>query len=292
MSGQKRAVVLGGRTGLVGRPVAEALAKAGYEVRATTRAELDPLDERAATDLLEGFRPDVVVNAIAYTAVDKAEDEPEEAYRLNRDLPALWARLCAGRETRLVHFSTDFVFDGTSARPYLEDDPVGPRSVYGSSKLAGEKALLEVAPPGLLILRTAWLFGPYKTNFVDKIISLARTREMLRVVHDQVGSPTSTLDLAGFAVDLLRLGASGLFHAVNAGRASWCDLAAEAVTMAGLPCHVVPIASSEYPQKAIRPRYSVLDTSKLASAIGRAPRPWIASFREYIYFLTGGNPDE
>jgi len=285
MSGQKKIIVLGGVTGLLGVPLTHALRQAGHAVLPTTRATLDPFDREAVRAAVAEFQADWIVNTIAYTAVDKAEDEPDEAARVNRVLPGNLARICMEAGVGLVHYSTDFVFDGKKTSPYLETDPVDPQSVYGRTKLAGERAILETGLERYLILRTAWLFGPGKTNFVEKILGFAKTRDVLKVVHDQIGSPTFTPDLAANTAALLATGATGLFHLVNSGRASWCELASEAVSTAGINCEVLPITSKDYPQKAKRPAYSVLDTGKFAAAVGHAPRPWIQALREYVYGL-------
>lgn len=278
-----RAIVLGGLTGLVGRPLSAAMAEAGFAVLPTTRTVLDPFDMEAVAREIERFEATHVVNTVAYTAVDAAEDDADEAYRVNRDLPGRLARVCRNTGATLVQLSTDFVFDGSKGTPYVEDDAPNPESVYGASKLAGERAILDSGIAAFQILRTAWLYGPGKKNFVATILGLAKTREELKVVADQIGSPTYTLDLAGWITDLARTEAAGIFHAVGSGRASWCDLAAEAVAASGLPCRVLPIPSDAYPQKAKRPPYSVLDNAKLAAAIGRAPRAWTITVREYVY---------
>jgi dTDP-4-dehydrorhamnose reductase len=282
----KKAIILGGQTGLLGRPLTKALADAGFAVQPTTRSELDPFDAAAVARALASFSATHLFNTVAYTAVDAAEDDAAEAYRLNRDLPALLAKVCADAGTALVQYSTDFVFDGRKGRPYAEEDPTSPESVYGASKLAGEQAILELGLPRFQILRTAWLYGPGKKNFVSTILGLAKDREVLRVVGDQIGSPTYTLDLAGWSADLAATDATGIFHAVGSGQASWHELAAEAVTAAGLPCRVEAIPSSGYPQKAKRPGFSVLSNAKLAAAIGRTPRPWAETVREYVYGLS------
>jgi len=278
-----RAIVLGGLTGLVGRPLSRVMEEAGFAVLPTTRTVLDPFDMEAVAREIERFEATHVVNTVAYTAVDAAEDDADEAYRLNRDLPGRLARVCRDTGATLVHLSTDFVFDGSKDAPYVEDDAPNPESVYGASKLAGERAILESGLAAFQILRTAWLYGPGKKNFVATILGLAKTREELKVVADQIGSPTYTLDLAGWIADLARTEAAGIFHAVGSGQASWCDLAAEAVAASGLPCRVLPIPSDAYPQKAKRPPFSVLDNAKLAAAIGRAPRAWTITVREYVY---------
>lgn len=279
----RRVAVLGGRTGLLGVPLAKAFAADGFETAPIGRADFDSNDPAALGGFLDEFRPDWLVNAVAYTAVDLAEDEPKEAARLNKVLPAMLGRLCADRNVGLLHFSTDFVFNGKKSTPYTEDDPVGPMSVYGQSKLDGEKALTALALPRLIIARVAWLFGPGKKNFVRTILNLAKDRNELKVVHDQIGSPSYTLDLADYSVALVKAGTPGLFHLANAGRASWCQLASEAVAAAGYECQVLPITSMDYPLKAPRPAYSVLDTTKFARTTGVSPRPWLQALREYVY---------
>jgi dTDP-4-dehydrorhamnose reductase len=283
VSGPVKAVVLGGRTGLLGQALTAALEDHGWRVDAPGRAELDVLDSDALARHLEAQEPDFVFNAVAYTQVDKAEDEPERATLLNKTFPLGLGRLAKTQGFRLIHYSTDFVFDGRAQTPYHEDDETGPASVYGRSKLAGERALLELNLPGLCILRTAWLYGPGKGNFVRTILGLAKEREQIQVVHDQIGSPTYTRDLAAYSLELASLKVHGVFHLVNRGQASWCELAAEAVNLAGLQCQVQAIPSSDYPQKAPRPAYSVLDTDKFTDLTGIQPRPWVQALREYVF---------
>ncbi|MEW5773798.1 MAG: dTDP-4-dehydrorhamnose reductase [Thermodesulfobacteriota bacterium] len=290
MSKASKVLVLGGKGGLLGACLAGVLEKAGCEVAATGRPGREVFETGALQELLDRTAPDTVFNTWAYTQVDKAEDEPAEARRINEALPALLGRLVLGRHVKLVHFSTDFVFDGRKDNPYTPEDPAHPASVYGETKLAGERALLSLNLPNLLIVRTAWLFGPGKKNFVRTILDLAREREEIRVVHDQVGSPTYTCDLAAWAAALAGKDAAGIFHVVNSGRASWAELAAEAIRLADLPCRVTPIPSSEYPQKARRPAYSVLDTGAFTRATGITPRPWAQALADYVYREAG--PDQ
>ncbi|MFW5838103.1 MAG: SDR family oxidoreductase, partial [Desulfovibrionaceae bacterium] len=168
-------------------------------------------------------------------------------------------------------------------RPYTVQDAPRPLCVYGESKLAGERALLDSGHDNILIIRTAWLFGPGKMNFVRKMLDLAAQRDSLSVVHDQTGSPTYTKDLADHSLRLLDSGEHGVFHLVNAGKATWCELAQEAIRIAGLDCLVEPIPSSAFPQKAKRPEYSVLDTSRYAGSTGAAPRGWDKALRDYVF---------
>lgn len=278
----RKVLVLGGRNGLLGRAVVEALAEAGVDVVPVSSADVDYFDADALGDFLDEHEPDCLVNAVGYTQVDKAEDELEEAYRLNAALPALLGVLAGDRDIRLVHFSTDFVFDGKKGAPYLPSDAANPLSVYGASKLAGEEALLSLDLPGLLILRTAWLFGPGKMNFVQRILELAAERQELKVVADQFGSPTCTSDLARLTVALLKNNATGLLHATNSGQASWHELASEAVRLADLSCRVLAIPTSGYPTKAARPANSVLDITDTVRLAGYTPRHWREALAGYV----------
>ncbi|WP_461210900.1 dTDP-4-dehydrorhamnose reductase [Desulfocurvus sp. DL9XJH121] len=278
-----RALVLGGETGLLGRSLTALLEKQGWEASATPRPGPKAWDYEALGAFLDHYQPDVIFNTWAYTQVDKAEDEPAEARRVNAALPEALGRAALGRDITLVHFSTDFVFGGPSETPRTEEDDPCPESVYGRTKLEGEMALLSLGMPSLLVLRTAWLFGPGKGNFVRTMLNLAAERESINVVHDQVGSPTYTPDLAEYTLALVNAEATGLYHVANAGSASWCELASEALRCMDTTCAVHAITSAEYPQKAKRPAYSVLDTAKFTRATGITPRPWVQAVRDYVY---------
>lgn len=278
-----RALVLGGVTGMLGQSLVTVLEKAGWDVVAQSRHDVDVTKHSALDEYIADHKPDVVYNAIAYTAVDLAEDETAAAYELNKQLPAALGRSSKKQGFKLIHYSTDFAFDGRKQKPYVETDETHPLCVYGKSKIDGEKALLATEAPGALILRTAWLFGPGRKNFVQTILNLARERDQLNVVHDQIGSPTYTPDLARYSVELVNAGGEGIYHLVNSGQASWCELAAEAVHLAGLSCAIRAIPSSEYPQKATRPPYSVLSTEAFVNKTGTTPRPWVQALREYVF---------
>lgn len=277
------AVVLGGKTGLLGQALCAVLRARGWNALAVGRTDLDLFDLPAVEAFLSRAQADVVFNTVAYTKVDQAEDEPAEATRLNRQLPLTLGKAALATGAALVHYSTDFVFNGKKTTPYTIQDQPDPRSVYGQTKFQGERELLSLNLPKLLIIRTSWLFGPGKTNFVTRILELASTRPELSVVHDQVGSPSYTPDLAANSLTLVERGATGLFHLANSGLASWCELATEAVQCAGLPCRIKPITSAEYPQKACRPAYSVLDLSAFTTATGVTPRPWVQAVREFLF---------
>lgn len=279
----RSAVVLGGKTGLLGQALSLALSRQGWIVNAPGRDELNLFERPAVEEYLVRTKATVLFNTVAYTKVDQAEDEPAEASRLNRQLPLILGKAVQNTGVPLVHYSTDFVFNGKKTTPYGPGDQPAPGSVYGQTKLQGERELLALDLPNLLIIRTSWLFGPCKTNFVTRILELAATRPELSVVHDQIGSPSYTPDLAAGSLALLDKGATGIFHLANAGQASWCELATEAVRGADLACRIKPIPSSEYPQKACRPAYSVLDLGAFTAATGIAPRPWLQALREFLF---------
>jgi dTDP-4-dehydrorhamnose reductase len=283
---KRKALVLGGKTGLVGQALTKALLASGWDVATHGRDDFDVGASDAAKrleDLIDSLEPACIFNAIAYTKVDAAEDEPNAATLLNRTLPATLGRIVKTRPCTLVHFSTDFVFDGKKNMPYTPEDPTAPLCVYGKTKLAGEDALLSLDLPHCLIILTAWLFGPDRKNFVSAILQACKEKSAITVVHDQVGSPTYTPDLALYTLKLVESGASGIFHIVNSGQASWCELASEAAGLAQAECMVNPIPSSEYPQKARRPAYSALSCDGLTRLTGIVPRPWPQALREYIF---------
>ncbi len=278
-----KALVLGGQTGLLGQSLVHILTENAWEVTTLGRQDGNLLDMDFLHEQITQKAPDVIFNTIAWTQVDDAEEHEDEALLWNRGLPQAIASIIKGTETLLVHYSTDFVFPGDTTRAYKEDDPTRPLSVYGSSKLAGEQALLGTIPDQCCILRTAWLFGPWRKNFITTILNLCSQRETINVVHDQTGCPTYTPDLARWSMLIAEKKATGIFHAANGGHASWCEFASEAASLAGKSCRVEPITSADWPQKATRPTYSVLDTSKLAACIGETPRPWPQALREYIF---------
>lgn len=277
-------IILGGATGLLGQAMSHAATLGGYQVIALGRKDFNPTDTKKLAEFIDGHQPDIVCNTIAYTKVDLAEEEEEEATLLNRVFATSLGRIIKDRPSiSLVHFSTDFVFNGRKVGAYVETDPTDPASVYGRTKLEGEKALLELQLEKCCIIRTAWLFGPGKKNFVSAILDLCRQGKPLNIVHDQIGSPTYTLDLAAYTLNLVKAGGTGVFHIANSGQASWCELAAEAVRLTQMECTITPVASKDYPQKAARPAFSVLDTARFTKVTGIVPRSWPQALAEYIY---------
>lgn len=293
-------ILLLGKDGQVGWQLQRALAPLG-EVHACGRADCDMTDAAAIHALVGALRPAVVVNASAYTAVDKAESEPALAEAINARAPGELAAAAAACGALLVHYSTDYVFDGGKATPYVETDPVAPQGVYGRSKLAGEAAIQAVAGRSL-IFRTSWVFGEHGGNFVRTILRLAAQRDDLGVVADQVGSPTPAALIADVtAAALLRLahgrrleiGENRLYHLAAANPLSWCDFAREIVAVAiaqGWALRLAPaairaITTADYPTPARRPANSRLDCSRLEQDFGLSMpcwRPYLARMLERL----------
>jgi dTDP-4-dehydrorhamnose reductase len=231
-----------------------------------------------------------VILCAAYTAVDKAEDEPELCYRINRDAVRNLAEV-AGRESRIIHISTDYVFDGTGKFPWKESDRTHPQSVYGRSKLEGEQALLENAPQSIII-RTAWLYSSFGNNFVKTMIRLGKERETINVVNDQFGTPTYAADLAKAILDIVAFSEknnqfpAGIYHYSNEGICTWYDFCIKIFMLAGIEtCKVNPVPTSGYPTKAKRPVYSVLDKTKIKEVFGIAIPQWEDSLKKCIETL-------
>ncbi len=249
-----------------------------------TLAGLDLADPKAVERAFEEHGPfEGVLHCAAYTAVDKAESEPEVARRVNVDASRVLAEACARAKAQLVAVSTDFVFDGASRVPYTESDTPHPLSVYGVTKLEGERAALDANPGRTAVVRTQWLYGPRGKHFPRTIVALAREKGSLRVVDDQVGAPTSTLELAPALWDVLALRGTGVFHAACEGACSWHGFTAAILEACGLrSVALAPCSSADFPRPARRPAYSVLDSSRLAALRGRPLAPWRAALAEYL----------
>lgn len=272
-------VLVTGARGQLGSEVVRVLQTAGLEVLAPGRDRLDFLQLATIDATVAALRPDWIVNCAACTAVDRAESEADNAFAVNRDAAGRLAAAAAGAGARLLHVSTDFVFNGRQQRPYREDDTPEPLSVYGRSKLAGEQAVA-AALPDALILRTAWVYGVHGHNFVKTMLRLAMAGKPLRVVADQTGSPTWAADIADAILRLIRADARGLFHYAGAGQTSWHGFAqailGEAAVL-GYPLltrTVEPIPTSAYPTAAVRPAWSVLDTGKIEALLSITIPAW------------------
>jgi dTDP-4-dehydrorhamnose reductase len=239
---------------------------------------LDILDKQAVASYIKSFDIDAVVNCAAYTAVDRAEDDAELCMCINRDAVRNIGEVAASLGIRVIHVSTDYVFDGQATRPYREDDVPHPLSVYGQSKLAGEQALM-AACPDAVIIRTAWLYSETGANFVKTMLRLGTERQPaeVHVVADQLGTPTYAGDLAGAILHILMSGKftpGEIYHYTNEGVCTWYDFAVRIFEMAGLECRVNPLPTSGYPTRAPRPAYSVLDKTKIKQSCGLIIPPW------------------
>lgn len=274
-------ILLTGKDGQLGGALQKGLAPLG-ELLALGRPELDLANTSALSAALRSFKPDLIVNAAAYTAVDRAESEAELAQAINARAPGILAEEARRLGSRLIHYSTDYVFDGRKNAPYVEEDPTAPLNVYGHSKLAGEAA---IAASGCrhFILRTSWVYGARGQNFLLSMLRLGRERPQLRVVNDQIGAPTwceslarMTLEMLGQEVD------TGLYHATDSGHTSWHGFAAEIFRLAKIATPLQAIPSEDYPTPAQRPRNSRLDNSKRLRATGGTQRPWNESLAECL----------
>jgi len=250
---------------------------------AVAKPGLDLSSPAGVEALFSALRPLAgVIHGAAYTAVDKAEAEEARAELANAEVPRVVAEACARHGVPLVHVSTDFVFDGAKPTPYTTADAPRPLSAYGRTKLHGEERVTAAHARGAAIVRTQWLYGPRGKHFPGTILALAAEKPELKVVNDQIGSPTSTLELAPALWDLLAARATGLFHAACEGRASWYDFAAATLELCGKKTPVRPCTTSEFPRPAHRPAFSVLDCARLTGLRGRPLRPWREALREFL----------
>lgn len=290
-------VVVTGSQGQVATALAERADAAGLELRATTREELDLAEPRTIEPALTRLSPQVILSAAAYTAVDKAESEPDLARRINADGPRELARVAATHGIPIVHLSTDYVFDGTKTSPYVETDPTGPVSVYGATKLEGEEAIA-AGTPNHAIVRVAWVYSPFGANFVRTMLRLAETRDVLRVVADQRGGPTSAFDIADALLAMSRRLVEdpapelrSTFHLPPQGEASWAEFARAIFTGArargAKGCEVEEIGTADYPTPARRPANSRLDGGKIARAYGITLPRWQDSLDDCLDRLIG-----
>jgi dTDP-4-dehydrorhamnose reductase len=263
-----RRILVTGAGGQLGKAILERLGPS-WELAAPDRARLDIADAARLREAIAAIRPSWIVNCAAWTAVDRAETDRSGAFRVNDEALGPMADAAQAAGARILHFSTDYVFDGRSRRPYIETDPTAPLNVYGASKLAGERRLLSHGVRAV-VLRSSWLYGEDGKNFFLTMLRLARQRQAggppLRVVDDQVGSPTSVHDLALQAAKAIDVGLEGLFHASAHGQVSWCGFARAILATAKVEAPVEAIASSDYPLPARRPAFSALENRALANA--------------------------
>ncbi len=261
----------------------------GLEFIFTDVDMLDITNPDAVSVFMEASKPAFVVNCAAFTDVEGAEDNVKQARKVNSLAPQVLAASCAMQGAFLIHVSTDYVFDGMSNVPYTENDATNPTSVYGSSKLEGEEKIKSVSDD-YIIIRTSWLYSEYGSNFTRKIIALARDKDKIEVVDDQIGSPTYARDLANCIIDIIIKTilnpvayVPGIFHYTNQGSRSWCEFAKEILQIAGITtCEVIPVTSDRFPSKVKRPKYSVLDTTKIRTSFGIGIPNWRDSLKDCI----------
>ena len=280
-------VLITGATGQLGHEVVRVCARPGCEVFTPSRQAMDFMVPDRVAETVLACRADWVVNCAAYTQVDRAESEPEAAFTVNRDSAGRLAQAVAESGGRLLQVSTDFIFDGRQSHPYQVDDLANPLSVYGQSKLEGERAVLE-AMPDATVLRSAWVYGAHGHNFVKTMLRVAGSGKPLRVVNDQVGTPTWAADIAAAILSLIDCDATGVFHYTNAGQTTWHGFAtailAEAARLGfDIKTQTVdPIPTAEYPTPATRPAYSVLDTQKIQACLPAPVPEWRDSLHNML----------
>jgi len=282
-------ILIFGKTGQVARELARVQWPKHYTVEFLGRAECDLVDAQAVASAVLSVRPRIVINAAAYTAVDRAEAEPEAAERINRDAPKAMASACHGLDAALIHLSTDYVFDGSKAEPYAEQDRVAPLSVYGRTKAEGESAIREVLKQHV-ILRTSWVFASHGTNFVRTMLRLAKERNELRIVADQKGGPTAARDIAGAIATIIgyvmeEKGAWGVFHYTGSEPSTWFDLARAIFDLSGRHPQLVPIAAADYRTAARRPMNSVLDCERIKRDYGIRQPSWRLALKHVLMEL-------
>jgi len=271
-----------GSEGLLGHVLAECLEESYPDTVSATRAFLDITDYWGMTAELERLEPNVVINTAAFSDVDGCERDPEKALRINRTGPHNLAKACRALGAKLVQVSTDYVFDGTKATPYEENDSPAPIQVYGASKRDGELAVLSEIPEALIV-RTSFLFGPGRPTFVDRAVARAREGEKVRAVLDWVNSPTYTVDLAQWIVRLIESDAKGIVHAANSGSCSKFEFARAACRIAAVDDPPIePIRLADLPLPARRPERTPFDVSHLGALLGDAPRPWEDALEAYL----------
>lgn len=274
-------VVVTGAGGQLGQDVLLELERKNHQAFGADRQQLDITKEEDVINYIQEIKPDVILHCAAYTNVDAAEENEDAAYQVNAAGSEYLAKAAKQIGAKMLYVSTDYVFDGSASEPYEVDEPTKPLGAYGRTKLAGEQ-LLQKHLDEYFIVRTAWVFGIHGNNFVKTMIRLGKERGEVGVVHDQVGSPTYTVDLAKFMVELMETEKYGVYHATNSGICSWYEFAVEIFKQAGLVVQVNPLTSDQFPRPAARPKYSVL-SKKMIEKQGLTPlRDWKEALAAYL----------
>jgi dTDP-4-dehydrorhamnose reductase len=289
LSNKQATILVTGANGQLGKELQLlSLDFPSYSFLFVAKEGLNIADAAATEKYFAAQRIDFCINCAAYTAVDKAESEPENAFLVNGIAVATLAAVCKKNNSKLIHISTDYVFDGTATQPYKETDQTNPVSIYGQSKLQGEVLALENCP-STIIIRTAWVYSSFGNNFVKTMLRLMKERESINVVNDQLGCPTYAADLAAAIMQIIASGKSnenpGIYHYANAGITNWYEFAIAIKKLSGSACAVNPITTAAYPTAAKRPAYSVLDTSKITSTFQLAIPAWEDSLKSCLQLI-------
>ena len=281
-------ILVTGAKGQLGSEINSLSKEYQYNFFFTDRDELDITNRDDIVSFIDQNRIDIIINCAAYTAVDKAEEDEELADEINHLAPKYLAQISTERDIKLIHISTDYVFDGKNYKPYIERDSTNPQGVYGKTKLAGEEAIKDINPKNSIIIRTSWVYSEFGANFVKTMLRLGRDRESLGVIYDQVGSPTYAKDLAKAILDILpQIDSESveIYNYSNEGVLSWYDFAKEIMKMAKIDCTIKPIETKEYPTPAHRPHYSLLNKAKIKEKFSITIPFWKDSLDKYLKIM-------
>jgi len=281
-------ILVTGSNGQLGSEIREFSKSLDESFFFTDYQELDITDQEAIKTFIDDNKIDIIINCAAYTAVDKAEEDKESADKINHLAVKYLADIAKDRDIKLIHVSTDYVFDGKNYKPYVENDKVNPQNIYGVTKLAGEEVLKEINPKNSIIIRTSWVYSSFGNNFVKTMLKLGKTKESLTVINDQVGTPTYARDLAKAILDILpQLNSKKIeiYNYSNEGVLSWYDFAKEIMKMAKLECKIEPIETKDYPTPATRPHYSLLNKTKIKDQFSVKVPYWKDSLSECLMKL-------
>ena len=281
-------ILVTGSKGQLGSEIEALSSNYDYNFFFTDRDELDITNQEAIEGFIENNKIDTIINCAAYTAVDRAEDDEINADKINHLAVKYLAQIAKEKDIKLIHISTDYVFDGKNYKPFIETDSTNPQGVYGKSKLDGEEALKDVNPKNSIIIRTSWVYSSFGANFVKTMLKLGKERESLGVIYDQVGTPTYARDLARAILDILpkiQNDSVQIYHYSNEGVLSWYDFAREIMRMAKIDCVVNPIETKDYPTPASRPHYSLLNKSKIKEEFNITIPFWKDSLDECLKIM-------
>ncbi|MEK5204707.1 dTDP-4-dehydrorhamnose reductase [Bacillus sp. FSL R10-2789] len=274
-------VLVTGAKGQLGQDVLCLLENQPWEVFGFGREELDITNEEQVREKVLSIKPDIIIHTAAYTQVDQAESDEEAAFNVNAEGTKYLAKAAEAVGAKFCYVSTDYVFDGTKNEPYKADDQTNPQTVYGKSKLVGEQYTQEYCSKNYIV-RTSWVFGLYGNNFVKTMLRLAEDRKELGIVHDQVGSPTYTADLARFIIDLVQTDKYGIYHGSNSGICSWYEFAKEIFEQSNIEIMINPLTTEDFPRPAARPKYSVLDKGMIEQNGFESFQDWKKSLKDFL----------